>query len=71
MFGDDEDIAIEVGDQKKYFNHEEANDANAVRIRFELDHEPACVYLGKKKNLDHWRLREHTHMVKKHQDVYL
>jgi len=49
MSGDDDDITIEFNDQKEYFNHKEANDANAVRIRFELDHEPACVFEGKKK----------------------
>ena len=42
--GEDEDIDIFFEDKNETFSREEANLAETVRQRFDLDHEPAFVF---------------------------
>ena len=47
--GEDDELDIIKGDTRETFRKSEANDAKKVQARFFLDHEPACVFQGKKK----------------------
>ena len=44
-----EDIEISLEDKTETFSEKEANCAETVRERFDLDQKPACVYTKKKK----------------------